>query len=68
MERLTSSAKLALVPAPFVCQNPHSAYPHVFSVLMCSVEILYMDLYEPHMSNSFAILHVDILLSSVQVP
>lgn len=51
-----------------MCQHPHSAHATEFSVHTCSIEILYMDLYEPHMSNSFAILHVEILLSSVQVP
>lgn len=50
--------KLALALAPLVCQLPHSAHPAAFPGHMHPVEKVYMDLYEPHMSNSFAILHV----------
>lgn len=62
------STSTCRIPAPFVCQHLHSAHPPAFSVHMCSVKIPSVDLYEPPMSNSFAILHVEILLSSVEVP
>lgn len=60
--------KLALAAALLVLQPPHSAHPMAFPVHMCCVEKLYVDLYEPHMSNSFATLHAQALLGSVQMP
>lgn len=50
--------KLALAPAPLVCQLPHSAHPAAFPEHMHPVEKVYMDLYEPYMSNPYSILHV----------
>lgn len=47
-----------LAPVPLVFQPPHSAHPTAFTVHMCSVEELYIGLYEPLTSNSFTILHV----------
>lgn len=61
---LPSGARLALAPAPYL---PH-LYASILILLMCSVKIPSVGLYEPPMSNSFAILHVEILLSSVEVP
>lgn len=59
--------KLVLAPASLVFQPPHCTQLTAFPVRICSVEELYMDLYEPHRSDSFAILHVQALLNSVEM-